>query len=166
MRNLILSAETWVTSLLLAVSLIFLVSAQSLPEGTFDPLGPGAAPEMVAAVLATLCAAVLVRSFLRRASGKRPEERKPRDILERDAEPTPKSLAFFFGLLFLYILAFELQLAHFITITSVFVFAATIALRGWHRHTAIIASIAGITISCLLFLVLTRFFVVRLPGAF
>lgn len=166
MREFLLSVDTWVTSLLLLVCMTFFVAARSLPEGSFDPLGPGAAPEMVAGVLAALCVIVLVRSFLRSVAGVTPKTDKPSDVLERRAEPTPRALASFFGLLFLYILAFELRIAHFVVATSVFVFAATIALRGWHARTALISAVAGTAVSCLLFLVLTKFFVIRLPGAF
>ena len=166
MRRFLRSVDTWVTSLLLLVCVTFFVSARSLPEGSFDPLGPGAAPEMVAGVLAVLCGIVLLRSFLRNVAGVTPDADRPSDVLERRAEPTPGALVFFFVLLFFYILSFEYRIAHFIVATSVFVFAATLALRGWHTRTALISAVAGTTVSCLLFLVLTKFFVIRLPGAF
>ena len=93
MRRFLLSTETWVTSALMLVCLIFFISARGLPEGSFDPLGPGAAPEMVAAVLVFLCGIVLVRSFLRTRAGGVVREKGPIDVLERTAEPTPRAFA-------------------------------------------------------------------------
>ena len=88
------------------------------------------------------------------------------DVLERTAEPTPRPFVYFFGLIFLYTLAFQFELGHFIVVTSIFVFLATIALHGWHLKTAIVSAVVGVGLSVVLFWVLTKFFVIRLPGAF
>lgn len=166
MRSFLHSLETWVVLVLLLVSVGFYVSALSLPEGSFDPLGPGAAPEMVSLTLIVLCTIVLIRSLLRHQSGDRRNEDGPIDIIERTAEPTPKSFILFLILLFLYLMAFQLQLAHFIVVTSIFVFLAILSLHGWTPRTAIISAILGLGLSTSLFFILTKFFVIRLPGAF
>lgn len=166
MRKFIVSIETWVTFALLLVCLAFFISARRLPEGSFDPLGPGAAPEMVAAVLMALCAIILVRSYFRAKAGNEIQKARPMDVLERTAEPTPRPFVYFFGLIFLYTLAFQFELGHFIVVTSIFVFLATIALHGWHLKTAIVSAVVGVGLSVVLFWVLTKFFVIRLPGAF
>ena len=166
MRNFFLSRETWVTSVLMVVCAVFYIDARSLPEGSFDPLGAGAAPEMVAAALIALCAIILVRSFVRACTGRVVHERGPIDILERTSEPSPRSFIHFVVLLLLFVLAFQFEIAHFIVVTTVFVFLATLALAGWSPRAAIIAGCLGIGISVTLFLVLTKFFVIRLPGAF
>ncbi len=166
MKHMLRSAEFGVTLALLLASVLFLVDSLKLPGGEFDPLGPGAAPEMVASVLIVLCTIVLTRSVLRgrgRVSGF-PDE--PSDTGIADAERTPRSLFLFFCLLVAYILAFQYEAAHFVVITIVFVFLATVALRGWEFRSALVSAMVAVCLSLLLFFALTRFFVIRLPGAF
>ena len=167
MSVLLRSAEVWVTVALLIISAIFLIDALKLPGGEFDPLGPGAAPEMVAAVLIPLCIIVLVRSVLRSRQGTATERCSETEAIGEDTGPdAPRSLFLFFALLVAYILAFQFEAAHFVLITTVFVFLATVALRGWNRRAMLISGSVALVLSVFLFLALTRFFVIRLPGAF
>lgn len=160
------SAEFWVTLALLIASAVFLIDALQLPGGAFDPLGPGAAPEMVSGVLIPLCLIVLVRAFRRDQRKAGPE---PDTTLDASAFPvaaTPRALLLFFLLLVAYILAFQYEAAHFVLITCVFLFLAVIALRGWSVRSGVIAGSVALGLSVFLFFALTRFFVIRLPGAF
>ena len=166
MKHMLRSAEFGVTLALLLASVLFLVDSLKLPGGEFDPLGPGAAPEMVASVLIVLCMIVLTRSVLRvrgRASGF-PDDPSESGIAA--TERTPRSLFLFFCLLVAYILAFQYEAAHFVAITIVFVFLATVALRGWDLRSALVSAMVAVCLSVFLFFALTRFFVIRLPGAF
>ena len=160
------SAEFWVTLALLIASAIFLIDALQLPGGAFDPLGPGAAPEMVSGILIPLCLIVLVRTFLRNRSEAGPEPDALNETTGSQAAATPRALLLFFILLVAYILAFQYEAAHFILITCVFLFLAVIALRGWSLRSAVIAGAVALGLSVFLFFALTRFFVIRLPGAF
>ncbi len=160
------SAEFWVTLALLIASAIFLVDALQLPGGAFDPLGPGAAPEMVSGILIPLCLIVLVRAFLRSGRKAGPEPEYMVDAPVPPAAATPRALLLFFLLLVAYILAFQYEAAHFILITCVFLFLAVIALRGWSMRSGVIAGAVALGLSVFLFFALTRFFVIRLPGAF
>lgn len=160
------SAEFWVTLALLIASAIFLVDALQLPGGAFDPLGPGAAPEMVSGILIPLCLIVLVRAFLRDRSKAGPAADTLIEATGSPAAATPRALLLFFVLLVAYILAFQYEAAHFILITCVFLFLAVIALRGWSLRSAVIAASVALGLSIFLFFALTRFFVIRLPGAF
>ena len=166
MNSAVRSAEFWVTLALLIGSAVFLVDAVQLPGGAFDPLGPGAVPEIVSGVLIPLCLAVLVRSFLRGSNEARTEPDTMIDASGSSAAATPRALLLFFILLVAYILAFQYEVAHFILITCVFLFLAIIALRGWCTRSAVIAGIVALGLSIFLFFALTRFFVIRLPGAF
>lgn len=166
MRSFWTSTETWVTTALGAVSLAFFISARRLPEGVFEPLGPGAAPEMVAGLLFSLCSIVLVRAFLRARQGSSITEASPIDTLERLNEPTPGHLGWFFGFLLIYVLVFQFELAHFIPATAVFVTLTITAMLDWNLRKLPLAAVIGTTLSVFLFFALTRFFVIRLPGAF
>ncbi|MCE2523699.1 MAG: tripartite tricarboxylate transporter TctB family protein [Rhodobacteraceae bacterium] len=166
MKKVLQSAEIWVTSALLLVSLVFLVGALGLPGGVFDPLGPGAAPEMIAGALIVLCLAVLVRSILRGQHSHAPQQDDSIDIGKSGDDSTPRSLILFFGLLVAYILAFQFEAGHFIPITIAFVFASTVVFRGFDRLSLLTAAVVSPILSVGLFYVLTRFFVIRLPGAF
>ena len=166
MKHVLRSAEFGVTLALLLASVLFLVDSLKLPGGEFDPLGPGAAPEMVASVLIVLCAIVLIRSVLQ---GRGRDSNLPVDPPAAEsaaAERTPRSLLMFFCLLVAYILAFQYEAAHFVAITIVFVFLTTVALRGWESRSALISVAVAVCLSVFLFFALTRFFVIRLPGAF
>ena len=166
MKQALRSAEFGVTLALLLASVLFLVDSLRLPGGEFDPLGPGAAPEMVASVLIILCAVVLIRSV---RQGRNRTVSLTSDMPETGdaaAEKTPRSLLLFFGLLAAYILAFQYEAAHFIVITIIFVLLATLALQEWSLHSALVSAAVSVSLSVFLFLVLTRFFVIRLPGAF
>ncbi|MDE2911956.1 MAG: tripartite tricarboxylate transporter TctB family protein [Paracoccaceae bacterium] len=167
MMSLLRSAEFGVTLALLLVSVVFLVDSLTLPGGEFDPLGPGAAPEMVAAVLIVLCTIVLVRAVVRiRKSGIR-EQRDPAGLENgTGSEQTPRALLTFVCLLFAYLLAFQYEAAHFVVITIMFVFFATIVLGGWNRRSVLLAACVSVGLSAILFVALTRLFVIRLPGAF
>ena len=165
MKRTIATAEFLVTLALLLVSVLFLVNSLELPGGEFDPLGPGAAPEMVSSVLVFLCLLVLARSAMRPRSHRadRPESATAG---EPAAERTPRQLLFFTALLVAYIAAFQLDSVHFILITTAFVFLATTALRGWEPRTALLAFAVALGISVFLFFTLTHFFVIRLPGVY
>ena len=166
MKNFLQSAEFWVTSSVLLTSVVFLVDAISLPGGEFDPLGPGAAPEMVAAVLILLCIVVLLRSVLRTRGLATSTLDSSAGVAKPAGGSAPRLLILFFGLLVAYILAFQFEIGHFIPITIAFVFASTVVFRGIDRHTLLVASVVSIGLSVGLFFALTRFFVIRLPGAF
>lgn len=167
MRAFFITIETWVSAALLLTGITFLIRAQTLPVSSFDSLGPGGAPKTVAAVLVMLCAIVLARACYRSVTGAGEiSGETPVNVAKTKAQPTPGSFVLFFLILFAYILAFQLELAHFVVITSVFVLAATMALRGLDRKAALIAAVSGVVFSVFLFVILTRFFVIRLPGAF
>ena len=167
MRAFFLSTETWVSAALLLTGLTFLTSTQNLPESSFDPVGPGGAPKIVAVVLVLLCVIVLARVWYRTVVGGREISGEvPVNLLKTQAQPTPGLFVLFLLILLLYILAFQLELAHFVVITSVFVLAATMALRGLSGKAALITAVSGVVFSLFLFVILTRFFVIRLPGAF
>ena len=165
MKRTIATAEFLVTLALLIVSVLFLFNSLQLPGGEFDPLGPGAAPEMVSSVLVFLCALVLTRTTMRTRSG---NSASPESATagEPAAERTPRQLLFFATLLVAYIVAFQLDSIHFILITTAFVFLATTALRGWEPRTALLSLIVALGISVFLFFALTHFFVIRLPGVY
>ncbi|MDE0114464.1 MAG: tripartite tricarboxylate transporter TctB family protein [Albidovulum sp.] len=163
--NKLRSAEFLVSAALLLVSGVFLVESLQLPGGEFDPLGPGAAPEMVASVLLLLCSVVLIRT-VRVGSGIAGKIESGENISGSPVDKTPRSLISFFCLLVAYIVAFQFEVAHFVVITTTFVFLATVALRGWDFRSVMIGASVAVILSLLLFLVLTRFFVIRLPGAF
>lgn len=166
MKHVLRSAEFGVTLALLLASVVFLVDSLKLPGGEFDPLGPGAAPEMVASVLIVLCTLLLIRSMSRGRGGtfRFPVDPSATEIAA--VERTPRSLFLFFCLLVAYILAFQYEAAHFVAITTVFVFLSTIALRGWDSRSALVSVAVAVCLSVFLFFALTRFFVIRLPGAF
>lgn len=164
MMNYFQSVEAWVTTGLFAISASFLISALGLPEGTFDPLGPGAAPEMVSALLCLLCGVVLVRGVLRTARGAQVEEEAAVDIIKREGQESPVALAGFFALLVAYLLAFQWQLGHFITITIPFVFATILLLGGLSLRNGVIALLIAVGLSVGFFYVMTDFFTIRLPG--
>jgi|GEM_PF-6911700 len=167
MRGFFHTIETWVSAALLLTGVTFLIGVQTLTQGSFDPVGPGGAPKTVAAVLVLLCAIVLARAWYRAVtSGREMSGETPVDVPKTHARTTPGSFVLFVLILLLYILAFQLELAHFIVITSGFVLAATMALRGWDGKAAIITVVSGVVFSVFLFVILTRFFVIRLPGAF
>ncbi|MCY4137487.1 MAG: tripartite tricarboxylate transporter TctB family protein [Rhodobacteraceae bacterium] len=166
MKHVLRSAEFGVTLALLLASVLFLVDSLKLPGGEFDPLGPGAAPEMVASVLIVLCTIVLIRSVLTGLGRYSSFPADPSATGNDAAERTPRSLILFFCLLVAYILAFQYEAAHFVAITIVFVFLATIALRGWDSRSALVSAAVAVCLSVFLFFALTRFFVIRLPGAF
>ncbi len=166
MKHVLRSAEFGVTLALLLASVLFLVDSLQLPGGEFDPLGPGAAPEMVASVLIVLCTIVLVRSVSRGRGRDSSFPDHPSATGIAAAERTPRSLFLFFCLLVAYILAFQYEAAHFVAITVVFVFLATLALRGWNYRSALVSAAVAVCLSVFLFFALTRFFVIRLPGAF
>lgn len=145
---------------LFVVSAIFLISSLGLPAGTFDPLGPGAAPEMVSGLLCLLCLVVLVRGARRAATGAENEAEVAVDIIKREGEESPYALAGFFGLLVVYLLAFQFQLGHFIAITIPFVFATVLLLGGLSLRNSLIALLLSVGF----FYVMTDFFTIRLPG--
>ena len=165
-KRVLRSAEFGVTLALLLASVLFLVDSLKLPGGEFDPLGPGAAPEMVASALIVLCMIVLIRSVLPGRGRNSSLSVDPPAAESAAGERTPLSLLMFVCLLVAYILAFQYEAAHFVTITIVFVFITTIALRGWDSRSALVSAAVAVSLSVFLFFVLTRFFVIRLPGAF
>lgn len=164
MQRYFLTPEAWVSTGLLAISATFLVSSLGLPSGTFDPLGPGAAPEMVSALLCLLCLIALVRGAMRVARGADLEDEAAVDIIKRDGEESPLTLVGFFALLLAYLLAFQWQLGHFIAITIPFVFANILLLGGLSLRNGIIALMLAVGLSVGFFYVMTDFFTIRLPG--
>ena len=165
MKTILRSAVFWVTSGLLIVSITCFLVALRLPGGEFDPLGPGAAPEMVSATLVVLCLFVLLRTLFRDRTG---NGSRDHSLTEADAAPgsTPRQFLFFLVLLVAYITAFHVEAAHFIAITAIFLFGAIVALGGFGQRSVLIAGIIAAGLSVFLFVILTRFFVIRLPGAF
>ena len=165
MRAYFTTSEFLVTLGLFTVSVVFLIASLQLPAGTFDPLGPGAAPEMVSALLCLLCAIVIIGGLRRHARGEvAPKELGASDIIERSGASHPKILAGFAVLLVAYLVAFELKLGHFITLTFPFVVACVLLLGGINRRTVVTGTIVGGVLSTGLFYLLTRFFVINLPG--
>ena len=164
MRDYILSFNFLVTFGLLIVGLVFFVAALQLPAGTFDPLGPGSVPEMVAAVIVILCSIVLIRGVRRRLTGNALPQGGAIDIIQRDGESHPRLLAGFAVLLVAYLAAFELRLGHFIVLTFPFVLASVLLLGGITRRTVVTGIIIATVLSVGLFYLLTKFFVINLPG--
>lgn len=164
MQRYFLSPEALVSLGLLIVSAAFLTSSLGLPAGTFDPLGPGAAPEMVSGLLCFLCLIVLVRGARRAVHGGEDDAEGAVDIIKREGEESPAALAGFFGLLVAYLLAFQFQLGHFIAITIPFVFATVLLLGGVSLRNGMIALLLAVGLSVGFFYVMTDFFTIRLPG--
>ncbi|MEM8540284.1 MAG: tripartite tricarboxylate transporter TctB family protein [Pseudomonadota bacterium] len=164
MLRYIYTLEAWVTIGLFSISLAFFVSAYGLPAGVFDPLGPGSVPEMVSALLCFLCLIVIVRGFTRAQSGTNPQGEDAVDIIKREGQETPYALVGFFGFLVLYLLAFQWELGHFITITVPFVFATILLLNEFTLRNGIIALVIAVGLSVGFYYVMTDFFVIRLPG--
>lgn len=164
MWHYFVSKEALVTIGLLFVSVVFFVSALELPAGTFDPLGPGAAPEMVAFLLGVLCTVVLIRGGYDARVGTSFKQKKAIDVIEHQGEKTPSKLVVFFATIVAYIVAFEMQLGHFVTLTIPFIMISMMGLGGLSLRLGLISLVIAVVLSCGLFYVLTEFFVVRLPG--
>ena len=164
MREFLTSKETLVTAGLLIVSAVFFVSALGLPAGTFDPLGPGAAPEMVAGLLCLLCSVILARGCYRAIRGHQVQEEEALDIIKRAGKAEPLTLAGFVVLLLAYLVAFEFEAGHFIVLTIPFLFFSILLLGGLSLRIGLMAIVISLVLSFGLFLLFTRFFVINLPG--
>ena len=164
MKRYLTLPETLVTTALLIVCAIFYFEARKLPAGTFDPLGPGAAPEMVSGLLVALCLFVLIRRFRNVVLGKAFKEEAAVDAIKREGTEEKHFLAVFFVMLLAYLVAFQLELGHFIVLTIPFVFASIVFLGGTSKRVVVTAAITSCVLSVGLFYVMTELFVIRLPG--
>ncbi len=164
MRAFLTSEETLVTAGLLLASAVFFFSALGLPAGTFDPLGPGAAPEMVAGLLCLLCLTILIRGYVRTLRGHDAQGEEAIDVIKRTGKPEPVMLAGFFLLLLAYLVAFELDAGHFIVLTIPFLFFSILLLGGLSLRVGLFALAISCILSFGLFYLFTRFFVINLPG--
>lgn len=156
--------EAWVSISLLLISANVFIVAFQLPGGTFDPLGPGAAPEIVSALLCFLCLIVLARGALRTASDATAKTDQAETNSKRKGDESPFVLAGLFLCLVAYLFAFQWQLGHFISITIPFVFAAVLLLDGVSLKNGVIALALSVGLSVGIFYAMTEFFVIRLPG--
>ncbi len=165
MHTLLRSAELCVYAVLICICGIIIVASLELPEGTFEPLGSGAVPAMIAGTIIVLCIIGLLRSI---AAVVKPKSAAGGIGTGSAAGviSTPGLLAVFFAAVMLYSLNIQHEAIHFVPATFLFLFLTLIALNGLAKPTAIWAFCLATGISISFFLIFTKVFVVRLPGAF
>ena len=142
---------------LLAACSAVLWESRDIPPGTFEPLGSGPVPRVVAGVIIVLTVYVMLRAWTTLHAGvarKDPDAPAPRwaDVLVLSA------------LTLAYALALHLRLGRFDMLSSVYLFLAIgVLVRFERRRLPVVAGVALLTGFGSQFL-FTRVFVVDLPG--
>ena len=178
MKNFFISFETLAYCLVIIFTAPIGWEATKCPPGEFDPLGSGAVPLAVSVIILILCALGLFRRGLLMAGQRKRsfvEKQKhqqvsaPSDKVASDKTTVPKTphlVVFIIATSVLYCLAFQLEIANFAVLTTIFLWAAIFMLSDFSRKHLFWSLVVALACSLMFFFVFTRIFVVDLPGAY
>ena len=176
MQKSFLSFETLGYCLVILITAPFAWEAQKLPPGVFDPLGSGAVPLAVSICILVLCILGLLRQLLavsRKNAKAAPTQKQqisteissselPSD--EDSFEKTPHLVVILLVATIVYCLAFQMRLASFTILSTLFLWATIFVLSDRSRTNLIRSLVVSLVFSLVFFFVFTKIFVVDLPG--
>ena len=176
MQKSFISFETLGYCLVILITAPFAWEANKLPPGVFDPLGSGAVPLAVSVCILVLCVLGLLRQWL--AVSKHKVEIEPTneqeissgvessEVSQDDSswEKTPHLVLILLLTTIVYCLAFQMRLASFTVLSTLFLWSAIFVLSDRSRTHLIRSLVVALVFSFVFFFVFTRIFVVDLPG--
>ena len=176
MQKSFLSFETLGYCLVILITVPFAWEANKLPPGVFDPLGSGAVPLAVSVCILVLCGLGLLRQWLavsRHNAAIEPTEEQEnlsdRETLEPSDdssswEKTPQLVVILLVATIVYCLAFQMRVANFTILSTLFLWAAIFVLSDRSRTHLVRSLVVALVFSFVFFFIFTKIFVVDLPG--
>jgi hypothetical protein len=176
MKRSRISFETLGYLLVIVITAPFAWESNKLPPGVFDPLGSGTVPLIVSLLILGLCSIGLVRTLLsdrihRRTDVDVSEGGTPTDSVvghahdEKNAiRKTPQLVLMLLAATVLYCCAFQLRIANFALMSTVFLWVSIYLLSDRSRKNLVGSLVVAIACSTLFYIVFTKVFIVDLPG--
>ena len=176
MQKSFLSFETLGYSLVILITVPFAWEANKLPPGVFDPLGSGAVPLAVSVCILVLCVLGLLRQWLtvsrhnaaiaptnEQENHSDPGTSDPSDG-EGSWEKTPQLVVILLLATIIYCLAFQMRLANFTVLSTLFLWIAIFVLSDRSRIHLLRSFVVALVFSLIFYFIFTKIFVVDLPG--
>lgn len=169
MNNSFLSFETLGYFLVILITAPFAWEANKLPPGVFDPLGSGAVPLAVSALILFLCFLGLLRAWFDAVKEQTLEDEPvvapagPVDEKE-DFEKSPHLVGMLLAVSIIYCLAFQFRVANFVILSTLFLWLVIFLLSERSKGDFVRSLVVGVICSSVFYFIFTRIFVVDLPG--
>jgi len=152
-----------VSIFLIGVCALMIWDSWDIPPGSFEPLGAGPIPRMIAYTVIVICLIIISRAVFRWRRLKHDE-----NIHQSEPplayRPRPKDAALVLGLTVLYGVVMAFELARFSISTTVFLFVTTSLLTRFDRRSLIIGAIIAVVMGFGCQYLFTEVFVVDLPA--
>lgn len=146
-----------VSATITAIALVAFAQAYRLPDGAYEPLGPGFLPLLISGLIALLAGGASIVSLRRGALSAR--LRWSRANLNQLGRQTVFGVA-----VIAYVLALQSGVLPFWIITTVLVFGLSLLLGGMKARVAAGGLAFALVLGIGLQLIFTRLFVIDLPG--
>lgn len=148
---------------LIGICALMIWDSWDIPAGTFEPLGAGPIPRMVAYTVIIICLIIMCRAVFRWRRLKDSENSHQSAPLLA-YRPRPKDAVLVLGLTVIYGVVMALELVRFSISTAVFLFVTTSLLTRFDRRSMLIGAIIAVLMGFGCQYLFTEVFVVDLPA--
>ncbi|MBW1698418.1 MAG: tripartite tricarboxylate transporter TctB family protein [Deltaproteobacteria bacterium] len=147
---------------LIGICVVMIWDSWDIPPGSFEPLGAGPVPRMIAYTVIAICLVIMLRAVLQ---WKRLKTSPGSKVSETTLpyRPRPKDAVIVLGLTTLYVGLMASRLVGFATITAVFLFITISLLMNFNRKSMLIAAVIALIMGFGCQYLFTKVFVVDLP---
>ena len=148
---------------LIGVCAVMIWDSWDIPPGSFEPLGAGPIPRMIAYTVIIACLVIITRAVFkwRRLKVSKSIEKSEQPLGYR---PRPKDAALVLGLTVIYGIAMAFELTRFSISTTVFLFVTISLLTNFDRRSMLIGAIIAVVMGFGCQYLFTEVFVVDLPA--
>ena len=148
---------------LIGVCVFMIWDSWDIPPGSFEPLGAGPVPRMIAYTVIITCLVIMTRAIFkwRRLKVSKSIEKSEQPLGYR---PRPKDAALVLGLTVIYGIAMAFELTRFSISTTVFLFVTISLLTNFDRRSMLIGAIIAVVMGFGCQYLFTEVFVVDLPA--
>ena len=152
-----------VSLFLIGVCAVMIWDSWDIPPGSFEPLGAGPIPRMIAYTVIITCLIIMTRAIFkwRRLDDSENIQKFERPLTYR---PRPKDAVLVLGLTVIYAIVMALELTRFSISTTVFLFVTISLLTRFDRRSMLIGAIIAVVMGFGCQYLFTEVFVVDLPA--
>jgi len=152
-----------VSIFLIGVCAVMIWDSWDIPPGSFEPLGAGPVPRMIAYTVIIICLIIITRAVFQCRRLKDSENSQPSEQ-PLTYRPRPKDAALVLGLTVIYGIVMAFELTRFSISTTVFLFVTISLLTRFVRRSMLIGAIIAVVMGFGCQYLFTEVFVVDLPA--
>jgi hypothetical protein len=148
---------------LIGVCIVMIWDSWDIPPGSFEPLGAGPVPRLIAYTVIAICLVILIRAIYglkRLKTQKAPQS----SVAALSYRPRPKDAVIVLGLTVIYVTVMAFRLSSFAVTTTIFLFITISMLMNFDRRVMLIAAAIALIMGYGCQYLFTEVFVVDLPA--